>query len=428
MKNVFDVVIVGAGISGLAAARECSQNGLKVLVLEARDRLGGRIHTDRSKGFPVELGAGWLHDFVHNPVAAAAERFKLETLSFSTFLEDPDEHTIYGGDYNKLDPIQKKKFISYVNGFFETLAQENFTVDPAQFFTNFTDAHCLAQENKQFKQWLYRGLSCWMGTEFPNINSEVWATINEDARQVYVTNGYDHVIEELAKNLDIRLQSPVTQVKWNSSSGNVEVVAANQIFLASKIIISVPIGVLKRNKIEFIPPLPKTKKQAIDAIGLAVLNKAVLFFEECFWEKDQLTFHLLPSEHEEATFYVNHYPLLKQPVLVAFCGGELAKASEGWSEFQQKKSFTGPLQKIYQKKFKEPEKILTTAWFKDPYASCSYTYLPHGISSDMFLQLAKPVEDTLFFAGEATHPLRYASVHGAYESGLRAAAEVGRSL
>ncbi|AIT63451.1 flavin monoamine oxidase family protein [Coxiella burnetii] len=244
----------------------------------------------------------------------------------------------------------------------------------------------------------------------------------QESGQSYLLSGYGRVIDPLVQKLKIVLQSPVSHV--NYSDDYVEVIANHRAYYAKAVIVTIPIGVLQKGKVIFSPALPPRKQNAIMQIGSGLLNKIIIEFPDCFWEKEALSLQYLPASQPTVAFYVNYQKLMDVPFLVGLAGGSLAETIEKSNKQQCDQFALSPLKKIYGNHFIEPSNITVTQWRGDPYACGAYSFLPKESSPDCFDELASSIEDKLFFAGETTDKEMFSTVQGAYSSGLRAAKEL----
>jgi len=422
---MYDVLVIGAGVSGLAAAKKLKEEGKKVLVLEARNRLGGRIHTDRRWHVPVDLGASWAHGLEGGRNGLVEqEEYRLELQPFSDLLAQIKDHAAYDEQHQRLDAARLAKLTLFVKTFFKSMAEAKDTrLNVSEILNTFQCDTVPSEDAVIFKNWLRNLMACWSGAELSETSIEVWQAMMEEGDQAYVTNGYDLLINKLAEGLDIYLNTPVTLVDY-SEDGLVKITAGADIYQARAVVITLPIGVLKANVCRFIPELPSFKREAIAAMGSGLLDKAVLRFSECFWDANALSIQCFPTVQSPVQVYINYQVMMGAPILVAMYGGDVAEKIEKMTDQEAREFFIEPLQKIYGERFKAPLEIIRTAWRDDAFSRGSYAYLPRNTESNVFDHLAESVENCLFFAGEATNKEAYASVHGAYESGLRVANEI----
>ncbi|NES21736.1 MAG: NAD(P)-binding protein [Symploca sp. SIO3E6] len=416
------VLVIGAGIAGLAAARKLQSQGKTVTVLEGRDRLGGRIFTNRSLGLPIDLGASWIHGVRRNPITKLARDFQLTTLptdyeSLKLFLDGRvlSPNTVKKG--RKLTEKllnaaiawgeRQEEDVSLDAGIQQILAKKQFS----------------AQEQQVIAWWLNAEVVGDLALDLDQLSLYEWQEGKDFWGDDYLfPGGYDQIIEKLAADLDLRLEEKVVEIKY----GNQEVVVTTEknSFSAAAAIVTLPLGVLKSNTVTFQPPLPPAKQQAIKRLAVGLLNKVVLLFPQQFWDQQEI----IGSISQNPTnfgYFLNYAHYQDKPVLIAFTGGNYARRIESLSESELVAVIMGDLRQIYGQTIPNPQAILRTQWAKDPFAYGSYSAsLPVGVTSSERDILAQPVDNLLFFAGEATSRNYSGTVHGAFLSGVQAALEI----
>lgn len=420
---MLDVIVVGAGVSGLAAAKKLRAEGLSVLILEARDRIGGRIYTSRSFGVPIDLGGSWVYDLEQNKLVQEFEpQFKL--LPFGDLMSRLGEHILYGKNCEKIEGKKLDAVIKFVNDFFAYLVAQAPDKNLGEALKEFQYDSFSSDEILDLKRWLSNLLAFWTGAELSNTSVKVWQSMmdSEGGQAHYVLNGYDVMLNRLAEGLDITFQNLVEDVDFSETP--VKVRTNRNTFEAKAVIITLPIGVLKSGQCHFTPRLPREKEMAIQAIGCGLLDKAILEFPHCFWDRQALSIQCVPSGQSPVQYYINFQALLNVPIVVAIYGGAAAEGMVKKSEAEQREDLLAPLREIYGARFVEPKAIQKTSWQEDPFARCSYAYLPRGQEANCFEHLSESIDARLFFAGEATNSRNHATAHGAYESGIRAATEI----
>ncbi|ACJ18080.1 flavin monoamine oxidase family protein [Coxiella burnetii] len=423
-KRIFDALIIGADISGLSAASQLFDAGLDVIVLEARNRVGGRIYTDRSHGFPLDLGVSWVHDLGQNALVKTLEELKLKTLPYSGMLTKPEEHFFYSTEGEKLSIIQLEELKKFINHFFKMIEYQAVVGKSVKEILEKTlfSTETELDQKESVNNWIANLISGWTGADIDKVSTYILQQALQESGQSYLLSGYDRAIDPLVQKLKIVLQSPVSHV--NYSDDYVEVIANHRAYYAKAVIVTIPIGVLQKGKVIFSPALPPRKQNAIMQIGSGLLNKIIIEFPDCFWEKEALSLQYLPASQPTVAFYVNYQKLMDVPFLVGLAGGSLAETIEKSNKQQCDQFALSPLKKIYGNHFIEPSNITVTQWRGDPYACGAYSFLPKESSPDCFDELASSIEDKLFFAGEATDKEMFSTVQGAYSSGLRAAKEL----
>ena len=405
------VVVVGAGVSGLAAARRLADAGVEVTVVEARTRIGGRTWTDTSLGLPIDLGGAWIHGSEGNPLTDLAEQAGARTVE--TNFEDTivlDNGSVVDGA--AVDAIGREwtRIMNDVASMTEDASPDASLAD-ALVDTG-------ADLNNPLMQWLVAGA---IGSEYaadPDELSLRWFG-NEgefEGPDLILPGGYRQIVDHLARDLTITLDAEVTRIAHNDSGVTVE--TAKEIFEADRVIVTVPLGVLKANTIVFDPPLPEAKRLAIQRLGFGLLDKVVLKFDEPFWtEQFDMRSDMLgiAGRDQPVSDLVNSLRFTDVPLLIGLRGGANALAREADSDDVTVSQVVAAL------RAPEPSGVLVTRWAADPFARGSYSFLAVGSSPDDQEALAEPVADRLSFAGEATHSEYFATVHGAYLSGMREA-------
>ncbi len=421
-----DVLVIGAGIAGLATARELRSAGYKVMILEGRDRIGGRLWTDRSwPDTPVDLGASWIHGTRDNPIADLAKQWEIANVPF-----DYDSKDLYGTTGARLSDGESDRIYERLDGLVEFLEEyrgeldENSPIAIKQAFDSWMAGMRLSERERA--ELLYA-----INTE---IEQEYAADISElsllnwdrgDERQggdALITGGYGRIAAALAESLDIRLDHLVQRIEWNRN--HVTVKTNRGSFHADQAVVTLPLGVLKSGKVVFSPELPETKRKAIRNIGMGVLNKLYLRFPEPFWDEDSSMLGYISKNKGEWAEFVNLAKYTGQPVLLGFSAAANARMMEKWTDERIVASAMTVLRTIFGPGIPEPKSWKVTRWGADPFAYGSYSFMAAGASGKDIEELAKPVENRLFFAGEATSSEFAATVHGAYLSGIREAKRI----
>ncbi|MFK3617627.1 flavin monoamine oxidase family protein [Coxiella burnetii] len=165
-KRIFDALIIGAGISGLSAASQLFDAGLDVIVLEARNRVGGRIYTDRSHGFPLDLGASWVHDLGQNALVKTLEELKLKTLPYSGMLTKPEEHFFYSTEGEKLSIIQLEELKKFINHFFKMIEYQAVVGKSVKEILEKTlfSTETELDQKESVNNWIANLISGWTGS------------------------------------------------------------------------------------------------------------------------------------------------------------------------------------------------------------------------------------------------------------------------
>ena len=433
-----DVIVVGAGASGLAAARALADAGRRVIVLEARDRIGGRVWTDRSfAAIPVERGA----EFIHGEQAdtwALVRRAGLHTESFSRWQGRrivTEDSRLVGDELLHARPDLQRVV---------TLEQQ---------LAEYQGPDCSLAE------WLtanaYSPLAAHIADlRLAHSNCATPATISvaelayelkiadKGPGDFHILDGYDRALAPLADGLDIRLGTAVTEIQWAEDgvqvktregegvkrrAGEFEAVPAHprapspaHSFRARHAIVTLPLALLKAEAVAFDPPLPDAKRYAVDALTMAPAMKLLLRFEECFWDA-------------EMTFLTGRDPVpvwwtvrRDAPLLTGFITGPRAARLAAYGPVGALEQGLAALAAIFGD---APRRLFAAGqvvdWAADEWARGGYSSVPPGAHGQRAV-LAQPA-GALHFAGEATvFANNPATVHGALHSGTRAAREIIR--
>lgn len=433
------VIVIGGGISGVAAARFLDNASLKVILLESRTRLGGRIHTDYSFGCPVDMGASWLHGVCNeNPLAPL-----IRCLGLKLYRTSGDNSVLYDHDLESLSLFNKdgqqvpQQVVVEVGEVFKKILKETEKVredhsddmSVLQAISIVLERHPhLRQEElaREVLQWYLCRLEAWFAADADMISLKTW-----DQEQVLsgghglMTQGYYPVIDALAKGIDIRLNHRVTKI--SSGLDKVKVTVDNGMdFIADAAIITVPLGVLKANLIEFEPKLPDWKMNAISDLGVGNENKIALRFPNVFWPDVELLGMVAPTSFS-CGYFLNLHKAIGHPVLVYMAAGRFAYDLEKLSDEAAVNFVMLQLKKMFPNAT-EPVQYLVSCWGTDPHSLGCYSYDLVGKPSDVYDRLRAPVGN-LFFAGEAVSSEDHqGSVHGAYSSGIMAGENCQRRL
>ena len=314
------VIVVGAGVAGLSAAEQLRIMNHRVIVLEARSRIGGRVRTSRSWGRPVEVGAAWVHGMDDNVLVPMLRR---EGCGFiSTRYGDL---TLRRTNGTRIGTPQVENAIDrlwrIINRARRPAWQPGFTVAGA-----LADAH-----------WPNDALHRWV------VASEIEHEYADDASQLdlawfdqgqflhggdcFVTGGYDRLPRRLATGLDVRLSRPVHQVDWRGAK--VVVTTGSGALSADAVVLAVPAAVLNARVIELLPGLPSAVSDALAGFGSGSLEKVVLTFNKKFWDRSDLIGLAGTTNGRFAEWY-DVSAVLNTPALVGFTAGDAARQIAAW--------------------------------------------------------------------------------------------------
>lgn len=407
-------LVIGAGMAGLAAARALADAGKPVTVVEARDRIGGRIHTSRLwSDLPMDLGASWIHGAEGNPVtdlAQAAGARMLETSYDAAILldatgqeVDPDLSDAEDLLDRALSRAEKAEADLSIRAAVEALPKWQTVPAGTKRLVDYLLNSTLEQEYGGSA----RALSAWYGQEGEEF----------DGPDLLFPDGYGRLPEHLAQDLDIRLSSPVTEI----APGQVTL-ASGEVLAAERIICTLPLGVLQSGRVRFAEPLAKGRQAAIDGLGIGLLNKCWMRFDGIHWPEDVDWIGWLGPRPGFWGEWVSLARAMQAPVLLGFNAADAAREVERLDDRATVAAATEALRAMFGSDFPEPVAVQVTRWAQDPYSLGSYSFNAVGTTPKTRKALAGTDWDgALVFAGEATSTDHFGTVHGALLSGLAAA-------
>lgn len=424
-EHHYDTIIVGAGVAGLTAAQHLHDAQQKVLILEAKSRLGGRVYTSYDWGFATDLGASWIHAIENNPLMPLVGKQSIVINSYNN--SDPVAMLSNFALYDSQGKPVSKKALSW----FSTLTREfldycqtrNKMISFAQNFTTFTQQKKIDEEQRALLHYALENIYTYeFADNLTKLSRNVYSVYEASTASgdnALVPNGYFQIFRQFTQHIPIHLNQIVSQIDYNANG--VKIITQNDTYHAKQVIITVPLGVLKANTIQFHPALPMEKQAAISKLQMGNYEKLYLLFDQVFWDKDKEWIGMLPKNEHEAFNIFNYYKYTKKPVLIVFTSGKLARDMEKGhlTDWVMKR-----LRLIYGDHIPKPIKNKKTHWGSDPFTLGSYSYLPMNVDKSVIATLAKPVAGRLYFAGEATSTTDPSTVHGAYLSGIRAADEI----
>lgn len=406
------VIVIGAGIAGLAAARTLVDAGARVVVLEASGRIGGRIHTDRSLGLPVEVGAGWVHGPDGNPISQLARSAGLET-----FLTDDENLEVLradGAPVSDADVVRGEARLARLAATIDDAVDADMAMSEA--IRRFGDGEL----DDPLTRWMLSAyLEFLTGGSIDDISATMW---DEDdgfaGADVILPAGYDQILPQLARGLDIRFGEMVQSIAYGSDG--VSVITANGTFQANQLICTLPIGVLKAGSVTFNPPLPNAYQTAIQALGLGQVTKLALRFDAPFWPTDVQYFGVTTEPMGRWPYFKNTMTYDDVPLIMGMSLGSYAPIADAMSAEDAAADMMDVLRGVFGTEIPEPTGILKSKWSRDPLALGAYSFAKVGALPDDFNRFAEPI-GPLHFAGEHTTFDYHGNVHGAYLSGIRAA-------
>lgn len=414
--NGKSVVIVGAGIAGLAAAKRLKEAGFAVQILEAQSQIGGRIRTDRSTGIAFDEGASWIHGPNGNPLT------KIASEAGATSIITQDDEVVVFNEQGV--PYPDSVLSAAENAFSDALEAVLDAGSPSQSFQSVFQQ--LYPNQLSDPLWMYM-LSAYLefdtGADISNLSS-VYFEDDEafGGTDVLITNGYDRLTDFLANGLEIKLNQVVTNLHYEEKK--VQITANGVLIEADFALVTVPLGVLKKGTIAFSPELPLTKKEAILHTEMGNVNKFLLVWDQPFWDTSLQYIGFTPLTKGKFNYFLNLRKNTSANALMTFAFGDYANLTESQTEETLVQEIMQHLKQIYGNNLPDPKHFRRTKWGQEPFAYGAYSFATNGTSSDDFDTLAASLQNLVFFAGEHTHREYRGTAHGAYASGIREAEKI----
>jgi len=447
------VCVIGAGLAGLGAARQLKSLGHKVVVLEASDRPGGRVDTrefetsssfdpDKSDrvGVVADLGGSILSGTKGNPLCVIAKQLGIKPHVIAS------DCPLYDDEGNLVDDVVDKRVEDNFNKILENLSQYRELVGVTAANTmslgieiekrivnklgQLPNYHVVTKERQTY-DWHMANLEFANASRCEELSLRQWDQDDPydfTGDHVVIPGGNARLVDALTKDLKIWYEHRVTTITSAASFGATGVIVHCEgvDIVADVVLVTVPLGVLKKECIAFVPALPTRKTQAVANIGFGILNKVVLVFPERFWSEHLDTFGLMQRNRNERGKYFLFYASSREGegnVLLALIAGQAAIDVESREEDEVVMEVLDYLKKIFSRKNIEvpsPYSYHLTRWGQDENAYGSYSSCSMKTTAEDYDELAKPVGN-IHFAGEATIARYPATLHGAYLSGLREA-------
>lgn len=426
------VVVIGAGVSGLKAAQDLRAAGCIVTVLEGRARIGGRVHTDRTTfGRPIELGAQFIHGKAkpngeQNPIWALAQQ-----QGWSSVTYDGSGQTYRAGV--PLTNAQDTAFWKLGDDFYTWAIDVQKDIIWGNLGYSVDNAVSAYATARKLTAQQVTDLRAYLASEIENdlaanINRISLMTIDEDSEYAVggdqqMIDGYDHLPALLANRLDIRLNCAVKTINYTTKP--VRVSTSQGDFFAEHVLVTVPLGVLKKGSIAFNPLLPTAKRTAIARMGVSAFDKVILQFPTRFWPSGNWLTNIEGKSPYATIFSSLEVAAPGSNILIGWQFGNTATIRETLTDSALLTAVLADLQRIFPgRTLPAPKATAITRWTADPFSRGAYSFPVVGSPRSDITALAAPVGTSLFFAGEATNPDYPSTVHGAFLSGQREARNI----
>lgn len=409
-------VIIGAGMAGLSAASYLRKKGYSPIVLEAQDRIGGRVRTQIDSGTLFDEGASWIHGPSNNPITRIAKKAGAET-----YLTDDESIKVFdknGNPYKDDELTEAEELYNDIIENLDGIAEENF----AEVFYS---KHPEFRDDNLWTYMLSAFLEFDTGGDIYDLSSTDY--YDDEAFKgddVIITNGYDLIPKYLAQNVDIRLNTFVNGINYEKD--NIYISTNNGEYVADKVLITVPLGVLKKNIIQFQPNLPERITTGIHSLKMGSVNKFLLIWDDAFWPEDIQYFGFTPETKGKFNYFLNVKKYSDKNALMTFAFGEFSKQTENETDDKIIQDIMGHLRIMFGDSISAPTQFHRTRWSLNPNSFGAYSHPTPNLGSAAFEVFQEPIDGKIYFAGEHTIIDYRGTIHGAYLSGRRAAKRMRR--
>lgn len=429
-----DVLVVGAGAAGLSAATDLASAGLRVEIIEARDRVGGRMFTvvDPVLNHPIELGA----EFVHGLAPEIWQSLQQNNLKVAE---------VDGDLWCSLDDkLRECNFFAQADKILSDMDDSG----PDETFLDFLARRFPGDSDADAKRWATGYVSGFNAAD-PGLVSVHWLVHSRNAeeqiegdRAFRIEGGYQKIVDIFLREMEslkvpIHLSTEVESIHWNRGSVKIraKIDGNEKVFSTPRVLITLPLGVLQTRAVRFEPDLPAEKRSALKRLAMGKVVRVTLCFRERFWEQ----LHGMPDSRSlgDLSFLFSRdddFPTWwtkmpdRVPVITGWAPARSAEALAGLPKEAIIARAVESLSRILQIKHAQVQSQLRAAlfhdWDSDPFSRGAYSYVKAGGEGCQAI-LGAPLDATLFFAGEATDISGHnGTVHGAIASGKRTAAEI----
>jgi polyamine oxidase len=427
------VIVVGAGMSGLVAARLLHDSGFAVTVLEARKRIGGRTWTDDSLGAPLDLGGSWVHGVDGNPLTLWCDKLGValvESQGDRLLIDDRATAPTREGQRKRavMGRMAFKAAIEWASWRSKAMARVwgPRSLSVKQAVEPLLRASWLPEVDKLVVGTFIEMSEGVMGAPWESVSAEEWFPTEGLERNAQPRGGFRTLLEDAAQNMAIRFDAAVQRIAWGDA-GVTAILASGEKVEADRALITVPLALLRAGQPALDPLPPEDQQKAIGRVGYGAgtLGKIYLRFPRRFWPEHPKWFGRLPDSPERrGTFntWVNHEHETGQHILLSFSNGATAaRLDRTASDAEVKEVALASLRKMFGAAVVEPEAMLYPRWLSDPWSRGGYSYPGVGSAPEDREVYARPLGRRVFFAGEATEPVEYGTVHAALWSGEQAA-------
>lgn len=422
--------IIGAGLAGLAAAHDLIAQQMQVTLIEGRDRIGGRAYTQTLGNTPIDLGAEWIPNDPRHPILELARKFKLDTTA-----GDTRAMILYGLDGKRVPPARvsrlTQRFSRVMNQLRQagrlrvTRDQTDISIAEALGATNlYHDAD--PQEIAVIDWLIARQITSTAGAMAAEVSlKSFWMDQQDNWFHGGIRRfeqGFGALTQTLARGLDVRLAHVVEKIQYTNTG--VRVITNVGPFDFDRVVVTLPVAVLKAGDVVFEPALPDWKTRAIAQLGVGHAQRIALRFEHPFWPGQVEFLGSAAAPSDQFIDWTNLFRRSRVAGLTLWSAADSAQRLESMDQQQREAAVMDRMTQIYGNRATPPMEILSSDWSGDPLSRGAWAYMPTGARPDVIDSLAKPVLRRLFFAGDATEQRYFHTAGAAVLSGVRAAREI----
>jgi monoamine oxidase len=405
LPSSVDVAIIGAGAAGLGAAHALENSGLSVIMLEARDRVGGRAHTIlAAPGIVFDLGCGWLHSANKNSFVEIAKQLNFEIDKTRPPWREQSFDTGFPHS-------ERQDFIAALDAFYDRAeaAAQRGGGDTASLYL---------EPGNRWNPMIHAISTFVNGCELDQVSIRDMDAYEDTEINWRVRRGYGALMTAYGARCPLALNTEVTLIDHSGPRARIE--TSRGTLTASKVIVTVPTNLIADEAIRFHPALP-AKVEAARGLPLGVDDKVMLALEDAEALPKDGNLRGATMRTAMGSFHLRPFG---QPCIEGFFGGTFARELEDLGDGAFAAESIDQIVALLGSDFRRKLKPLAESrWAHDPFARGAYSHALPGHAGDRAV-LAAPVDGRLFFAGEATSPNFFSTAHGARDSGERAAAEV----